>query len=450
MRSALVTNIVSPHQMPFACALAERLGDDRFRYIATETDHAERIALGWSTRNYSSWVLLPKMCKVDRTIAERWARESEVVISGQRDFDLFERRCREEKITLYMSERWFKPPYGMLRLIHPSYLRTALRFCHLLRSPTFYYLPAGVRAANDVLRMIRLFGRFPHWLFREPLITDKELRSKLLLWGYFVEPSGDEKSCAGSLKAEDGNDVGTNRPAGGSVTTNTPMNSHIRECLRVLWVGRMLGWKRVDTLVKAVGCLLKEGRNVQLTLVGHGSEEARLRKLSDKILRELSASSVVSDTRSSASGLGSREEPRITFHPPIPIAQVRDFMRQSDVYVLPSDGGEGWGAVVNEAMEEGCAVIATHECGAGATMIRDGQNGLLFRAGDVGALAKGLRRMQDDPEMRRELAKGGRATVRQIWSPDIASERLVAFCQAVLAGQPCPCYSDGPLSEASG
>lgn len=120
------------------------------------------------------------------------------------------------------------------------------------------------------------------------------------------------------------------------------------------------------------------------------------------------------------------------------------------MYVLPSDGGEGWGAVVNEAMEEGCAVIATHECGAGATMIRDGQNGLLFRAGDVSALAKGLRRMQDEPEMRQELANDSRATVRQIWGPDVAAERLVAFCQAVLAGQPCPCYSDGPLSEASG
>lgn len=450
MRVALITNIVSPHQMPFACNMVKRLGLARFRYIAFDLIDPERRSLGWNGCADNTWVLLPGVRDVDNYTAKNWVDEANIVICSLRNFDLFEQRRDEKKISFYMSERWFKPPYGMLRLLHPSYLRMALRFYRLLRSPTFYCLPMGVHAAQDMLRMVRIFARFPQWLFREPLITDKELRSKLLLWGYFVEPSGDEKSCAGSLKAEDGNDVGTNRPAGGSVTTNTPMNSHIRECLRVLWVGRMLGWKRVDTLVKAVGCLLKEGRNVQLTLVGHGSEEARLRKLSDKILRELSASGVVSDTRSSASDLGSREEPRITLHPPIPIAQVRDFMRQSDVYVLPSDCGEGWGAVVNEAMEEGCAVIATHECGAGATMIRDGQNGLLFRAGDVGALTKGLRRMQDDPEMRRELAKGGRATVRQIWSPDIASERLVAFCQAVLAGQPCPCYSDGPLSEASG
>jgi glycosyltransferase involved in cell wall biosynthesis len=212
----------------------------------------------------------------------------------------------------------------------------------------------------------------------------------------------------------------------------------------------MLRWKRVDTLIKAVGCLLKEGRNIQLTLVGHGPEEARLRKLSDQILKSLSAAGAASDIRSSASGLSSQEEPLITFHPPVPIAQVRDFMRQADVYVLPSDGGEGWGAVVNEAMEEGCSVIATHECGAGATMIKDGQNGLLFRAGDVSALANRLRRMQDEPELRQELANNGRATVGQIWGPDVAAERLVAFCQAVLDGQPCPRYSDGPLSEALG
>lgn len=443
MRFLFITNVVSPHQLPLARSLVTLIGAANFRYIAEASFDAERSLLGWSADDGDGWVLFPKSSDSDARMSATWISGADIVVCGLRNLDLFERRCREKKITFYMSERWFKPPLGMLRLFHPSYLRMALRFCRLLRSPKFYYLPMGVHAAKDVLRMVRLFGLFPHWLLRGPVITAKELNSKLLLWGYFVDPEKIEKDRDETLRTNCVEAVGFKQPAVDSASTGALMNSRTHALLKILWVGRMLTWKRVDTLIKAVGRLLVEGRNIQLTLVGHGPEEVRLRKLADKILAKYFASD-------KGFGPGIRRESPITFHPPVPIAQVRDFMRQADVYVLPSDGGEGWGAVVNEAMEEGCAVIATHECGAGATMIRDGQNGLLFRAGDVSALAKSLRRMQEDPGMRHDLANGGRATVRQIWGPDVAAERLADFCKAVLAGLPCPRCSEGPFSEALG
>jgi len=445
MRFLFITNVVSPHQLPLARSLATLFGAANFRYIAEASFDAERASLGWPAVDGDEWVLFPKNSDSDARMTATWISGADIVVCGLRNLDLFERRCREKKITFYMSERWFKPPYGMLRLLHPSYLRMALRFCRLLRWPTFYYLPMGVHAAQDMLRMVRLFARFPRWLFREPLITAEELSSKLLLWGYFVEPAKIEKPLAETLGAKRVETVGNRQSTVDSDTTHALMNSRTHELLRVLWVGRMLNWKRVDTLIKAVGLLHKEGRNVHLTLVGQGTEEPRLHKLADSVSNQQSAIESRGSTRHPL--LTAYGSP-VTFKAPVPIAQVRDFMRQADVYVLPSDGGEGWGAVVNEAMEEGCSVIATHECGAGATMIKDGQNGLLFRAGDARALANRLRRMQDEPELRQELANNGRATVGQIWGPDVAAERLVAFCQAVLDGQPCPRYSDGPLSEA--
>jgi len=450
MTFCIITNIISPHLLPLAKKLERRIGDNFFRYVATESGHDERVLLGWGEENVPDWVLLRDENDIAATWDRDWVLQSDGLLCGHRFIDYFEKRNDASLTTFYMSERWFKPPYGMLRLFHPAYLHMALRFYRLLDAPRFYYLPMGVHAANDMLRLVRLFAVFPRWLFRAPLATPQELCSKILLWGYFVEPSTKEESSAEKLWKKCGQVAGNRQSVVNSASIDALMNSRTHEFLKVLWVGRMLRWKRVATLIKAVGCLLKEGRNIQLTLVGHGPEEARLRKLSDQILKSLSAAGAASDMRSSASGLSSQEEPLITFHPPVPIAQVRDFMRQADVYVLPSDGGEGWGAVVNEAMEEGCTVIATHECGAGATMIKDGQNGLLFRAGDARALANRLRRMQDEPELRQELANNGRATVGQIWGPDVAAERLVAFCQAVLDGQPCPRYSDGPLSEALG
>ena len=123
-------------------------------------------------------------------------------------------------------------------------------------------------------------------------------------------------------------------------------------------------------------------------------------------------------------------------------------MRQADVYVLPSSGGEGWGVVVNEAMLEGCAVIASRETGSGATLIRDGQNGLLFSSGNVTALTRALERLEADEAFRYQLATDGQASMLTEWTPTVAAVRLIDFCEARLAGREPPVWSSGPLSLA--
>jgi glycosyltransferase involved in cell wall biosynthesis len=69
----------------------------------------------------------------------------------------------------------------------------------------------------------------------------------------------------------------------------------------------------------------------------------------------------------------------IKFHSPVPINEVRKLMREHDVYVLSSNGYEGWGAVVSEALEEGMSVIGTYEAGSSATILPESN---LFHAGD--------------------------------------------------------------------
>jgi len=121
-------------------------------------------------------------------------------------------------------------------------------------------------------------------------------------------------------------------------------------------------------------------------------------------------------------------------------------MRQADVYVLPSSGTEGWGVVVNEAMLEGCAVIASRESGSGATLIRDGDNGLHIPSGDVNALTRALERLEADEPLRLRLATAGQATMLAEWTPAISAERLLAFCEARLAGHEPPIWNSGPMA----
>ena len=92
-------------------------------------------------------------------------------------------------------------------------------------------------------------------------------------------------------------------------------------------------------------------------------------------------------------------------------------MRRHDVYVFASDENEGWGAVVNEALEEGMKVLGTYEAGASAAMLPDDD---LFHSGDWRRLAELIARCAEE---KREGRLAGQGIGE--WTPAKAAERLV-------------------------
>ncbi len=82
----------------------------------------------------------------------------------------------------------------------------------------------------------------------------------------------------------------------------------------------------------------------------------------------------------------------------------------SDCLVLPSDFGETWGLVVNEAMACGRPAIVSDRIGCAADLVTDGVTGTVFPFGDPQALATALVRMAADPDAMQ--AMGGRARER--------------------------------------
>ena len=65
---------------------------------------------------------------------------------------------------------------------------------------------------------------------------------------------------------------------------------------------------------------------------------------------------------------------------------IPHYLYNSDVLVLPSQY-DGWGAVVNEALQAGCFVICSDACGASMLLEKDSQLGLVFKTGSDSALA---------------------------------------------------------------
>lgn len=91
---------------------------------------------------------------------------------------------------------------------------------------------------------------------------------------------------------------------------------------------------------------------------------------------------------------------------------LRAIYAACEVLVVPSIATnrfrEPWGLVVNEAMNQRMAVIASDAVGAAAGgLVRDGENGLVVPAGDADALARAIARLADDPQLLREMGVKG-------------------------------------------
>jgi glycosyltransferase involved in cell wall biosynthesis len=70
----------------------------------------------------------------------------------------------------------------------------------------------------------------------------------------------------------------------------------------------------------------------------------------------------------------------------------------ADCLALPSDFGETWGLVVNEAMACGLPAIVSDRVGCATDLVEDGVTGRVFRFGDVPALADAIASSAGAPE----------------------------------------------------
>jgi glycosyltransferase involved in cell wall biosynthesis len=101
-----------------------------------------------------------------------------------------------------------------------------------------------------------------------------------------------------------------------------------------------------------------------------------------------------------------------------------------DILVLPSER-EPWGLVVNEVMNAGKPVIVSDQVGCGADLVRDGVNGFVFPAGDIGALADRLRYLIENPDV---ASRMGRKSLHMIetWSFDADIQGLLQALEQVI------------------
>lgn len=91
---------------------------------------------------------------------------------------------------------------------------------------------------------------------------------------------------------------------------------------------------------------------------------------------------------------------------------LRQYYIAADLFVLPTRY-DPWGLVINEAMAHGLPVISTYSCGAGIEMIREGENGYLYKPEEIQALKIYLTELMKSPGKRASMGEKGLATARQ-------------------------------------
>ncbi len=181
----------------------------------------------------------------------------------------------------------------------------------------------------------------------------------------------------------------------------------------IVCVSRHDARKGVDVLLRALGLLRAAGTPFRACLLGRGELIGAHRRL--------------------AARLGLEQCVVITGQVP----DVRPYLRQADLYVLPSLSESSGSLSLLEALQAGVAIVASG-CDGIPEDVTDGDSGLLVPPGDERALMSSIGRLLADETLRRRL--GARA--RQVYESRFGAEHFTAVLAelyaelGVVAGRP--------------
>ena len=135
-----------------------------------------------------------------------------------------------------------------------------------------------------------------------------------------------------------------------------------------LYVGRLVQYKNVDTVIRALS-MRYPGGDFEFHIVGEGAEKENLSRLAAE------------------RGIGDR----VVFHGQIPRTEVFELMKKSSTFIMVSNN-ETFGMVYIEAMLAGCLTVAAKGGGVDGVIV-DGENGFLSEQGDAEDLVRTLTRI---------------------------------------------------------
>lgn len=196
--------------------------------------------------------------------------------------------------------------------------------------------------------------------------------------------------------------------------------------IRIMWCARFIKLKHPEMAIRLAQNLKKNGFCFSLEMYGTGPLRKNMMTLAEKCdLDEY-----------------------ISFPGNISNSGILQKMEQADIFLFTSDRHEGWGAVVNEAMSRGCAVVTSDSPGCVPWLIEPGLSGVVFRDGSQKDLNDKTAALLAAPTRIREIGTSAYIRMRDNWSPSVAARRFLELSSNILDRGNIDLYQEGVCSKA--
>lgn len=176
---------------------------------------------------------------------------------------------------------------------------------------------------------------------------------------------------------------------------------------RLLHIGRLVKWKRVDLLIEAFRKTAAEYTDAELIIVGDGPEMENLKQQANEL-----------QLAEKIRFVGAIYDPK----------ELGVYMNESTIYVLAGMGGLS----INDAMTYGLPVICSVCDGTELDLVSDDYNGYLFKEGDANSLAEMIKKIFDLPELCEEMGDGSEYIIEEEININTVSKNYLEAFQEVM------------------
>jgi glycosyltransferase involved in cell wall biosynthesis len=177
---------------------------------------------------------------------------------------------------------------------------------------------------------------------------------------------------------------------------------------RVIHMGRLVKWKRVDLLMDAFSKVLPHFPGAELLIVGDGPEMRNLKKQACDL----------------------KIDSRVIFTKGVyDNALIGKYFLASSVYALAGMGGLS----INDAMTFSLPVICSVCDGTEQDLVCDGVNGYFFRENDAADLSEKIIALFNDPGLRKRMGERSFEIIRNRVNLDTVSDRYINAYRTILS-----------------
>lgn len=380
MKVVFISNFLTHHQVPFCLEMQKRLGED-FKFISTVKIFDWRLKLGFKDLdNEYDFVVKAYENEESKNLAKKLTLESDVAIIGSTTDEIIEERLKQDKLTFRYRARVFIFPDGFFKTIFNKEKLKLFYDRHIKFRKNKNLYMLCANAYGA--RDFNFLGLY---------------KNKIYKWGYFLE---------------------TNKYDIDKLIEKKEQNSKIE----IIWVARFISWKHPETVVKLAKNLKRENYNFHIKMLGTGVLEEKIRRKVKKL----------------------QLEDVIEIVGQVPSDKVKEYMESANIFIGTSDSQEGWGAVINESMNAGCALVANRRMGAVPFLIKNNDNGFAYNT--YKELEDKVKLLIKDKKLREKLSKNAYKYITEEWTSSIAAKNLIELFDSII-NKTNYMVTEGPASK---